>query len=215
MSEHLFLLLNPLILRSSLLLSELWSDNLRKTKRRFTKKNKKKNAQSPPEPGCSGLIENGRALAIISPSLPHDNYKTQCSPLSRRVALKGIRLDLEWKAAAQNVSTVTKKKSDLSGNISEMPHLSQEEAAEQAGHTRYVWDLHWEGGEIAVAIENRSNRPATQEVKSNVEAFFFWKIKVILRQSLSVFHCLSRTPPRAITFGKAPSVVKMFDRAFI
>lgn len=106
MSEHLFLLLNPLILRSSLLLSELWRDNLRKTKRHFTNKN----AQSPPEPGCSGLIENGRALAIISPSFPHHNYKTQCSPLSRRVALKGIRLDLEWKAAAQNVSTVTKKK---------------------------------------------------------------------------------------------------------
>lgn len=131
-----------------------------------------------------------------------------------RVALKGIRLDLKWKAAAQNISTVTKK-SGLSGNVSEMPHLSQEEAAEQAGHTSYVWNLHWEGGEIAVSIENRSNWAATQEVKSNVEAFFFLKIKVILRQSLNVFHCLSQTPPRAITFEKAPSVFKMFDRPFI
>lgn len=90
-----------------------------------------------------------------------------------RVALKGIRLDLKWKAAAQNISTVTEK-SGLSGNVSEMPHLSQEEAAEQAGHTSYVWNLHWEGGEIAVSIENRSNWAATQEVKSNVEAFFFF-----------------------------------------
>lgn len=89
-----------------------------------------KNAQSLLKPVCSGLNENGRALAIISSSFPCDS-KSQCSPL------KGIRLDLKRKAAAQKVSTVTKK-SDLSGNVSEMPHLSQEEAAEQAGHTRSV-----------------------------------------------------------------------------
>lgn len=211
MREHLFLLLNPLILRSSLLLSELRHYNLRNTKRRFTNK-KKQNTIS-----CRACLLRSKwkwacphnYLDVVSLRKLQDT-----ALLLRRVALKGIRLGLKWKAAAQNVSTVTEK-NDLSGNVSEMPHLSQEEAAEQAGHTRYVWVLHCEGGEIAVSIENRSNWAAAQEVKSNVEAFFFLKIKVILRQSLSVFHCLSRTPPRAITFGKAPSLVKMFDRAFI
>ena len=87
MSERLFLLLSPLILQASLLLSEFRRDNLQRTKRRLTKKkqnnnNKKKNnAQSLPGLFCLGLNENGRALAIILPSFSRDNYKTQRSPL--------------------------------------------------------------------------------------------------------------------------------------
>lgn len=64
------------------------------------------------------------------------------------------------------------------------------------------------GGAVSEAIEQQ------QHENLNVWGVFL-KLKVILRQPLSVFHCLSRTPPRSITFGKAPSVVKMFDRAFI
>lgn len=204
MRENLFLLLNPLILQSSLLLSELRHDNLRKTK-------------------CT--ISSGACLlkSKWKWACPR-NYLAVVSvlqdPVLTPAAARGTEGHPSWfemKSRSTERFYCYKKKSDLSGNVSEMPHLSQEEAAEQAGHTRYVWKPHREGGAIAGSIENRSNRAATQEVQSNVKAFFFFflKIKVILRQSLSVFHCLSQTPPRAITFGKALSVVKMFDQAFI
>lgn len=170
MSEHLFLLLNPLILRSSLLLSELWRDNLRKTKRRFTKKN----TQSPPEPGCSGLIENGRALAIISPSFPHNNYKTQCSPLSRRVALKGIRLDLEWKAAAQNVSTVTKKKWFIWEHQRDATSIPRRGSGAGRSHQIRLRPALGGGRDCCCNWKQKqSEEVKTQEVKSNVEAFVF------------------------------------------
>lgn len=94
----------------------------------------------------------------------------------------------------------------------------------------FIWERHWDATSIPVrgSGAGRSQqiclKPArggggvavSEAIEQQQENLNIWgvflKLKVILRQPLSVFHCLSRTPPRSITFGKAPSVVKMFDR---
>lgn len=101
----------------------------------------------------------------------------------------------------------------------------------------FIWERHWDATSIPVrgSGAGRSHQICLKtctggdwdccfnwkqkQLCCNTRILMFWrvflKLEVILRQPLSVFHCLSRTPLRSITFGKAPSVVKMFDRAFI
>lgn len=107
MSEHLFLPLNPLILRSSLLLSELRRDNLRKTKRRFPPQ---KRSTISSEACLHGFKWKWACPPNYPAVVSHDNYKTQCSPRSPSVALKGSCLDLKWKAAFQVFFYYYKKK---------------------------------------------------------------------------------------------------------
>lgn len=141
--------------------------------------------------------------AVVS----HDNYKTQRSPRSPSAALKGIRLDLKRKAATENVSTITKEKWfiwERHWGATSVPVRGS-----GAGRSQQICLKPARGGGVAVS-------EAIEQQHENLDVWgVFLKLKVILRQPLSVFHCLSRTPPRSITFGKAPSVVKMFDRAFI
>lgn len=129
---------------------------------------------------------------------PVTTTRHSAHPCCVRVALKGIRLDLKWNAAAQNVSTVTKKKkSDLSGNVSEMPHLSQEEAAEQAGHTRYVWKPHWEGG--SDCCFNWKQKQSGCNTRSQVKrwGFFFFFLFKDKGYFKAVLECLSLPEPNS------------------
>lgn len=171
---------------------------------------KKKEAQSLPQPVCMVVNENGRALPIIPLSSPTTTTRRSAHPGRRARRWRAFVLIWSEKPPQRTFLLLQKKNKVIYLGTSLRCHIypSKRQRSRQVTADMSETCTGGErGGGVSEAIEQ-------QHENLNVWGVFL-KLKVILRQPLSVFHCLSRTPPRSIRFGKAPSVVKMFDRAFI
>lgn len=159
----------------------------------------------------------GVASQLPRRRFPRHNHKTQCSPVWRRHATEGQPSWFEMKSLSADRFYCYKKKKNrkekkeqknviylgTSARCHIYPRKRQRsrqvtpdtsESCTGRGH-RLLFQLKTE----AIGLQHKKSSQTLR-----LCFFFFEEIKVILRESLSVFHCLSLK--RAITFEKAPSV---------